>query len=94
LSLKYIYVFFTTATSALDAETEHSIIETLVKLRDEEGLTMISVSHHPSTAVKADKIVVLEKGVIAEEGKYDELVSRDGSIFKRMVDAGEEPLEE
>lgn len=52
------------------------------------------MSHHPSTAVKADKIVVLEKGVIAEEGKYDELVSRDGSIFKRMVDAGEEPLEE
>eukprot|EP00986_Skeletonema_menzelii_P015114 scaffold11045_cov138-Skeletonema_menzelii.AAC.20 len=81
-------------TSALDAETEHSIIETLVRLRDEEGLTLISVSHHPSTAVKADKIVVLENGVIAEEGKYDELVSREGSIFKRMVDAGEEPLGE
>ncbi len=94
ICLSCIYVFVTTATSALDAETEHSIIETLVKLRDEEGLTLISVSHHPSTAVKADKIVVLEKGVIAEEGKYDELVSRDGSIFKRMVEAGEEPLEE
>ena len=87
-------LFVTTATSALDAETEHSIIETLVKLRDQEGLTIVSVSHHPSTAVKANKIVVLDHGVIAEEGTYDELVSREGSIFKRMVEAGEEPLEE
>jgi ABC-type multidrug transport system fused ATPase/permease subunit len=77
------------ATSALDAETERSIIETLVKLRDTEGLTLVSVSHHPSTAVKADKIVVLEQGVIAEEGTYDELVSRPGGIFKRIVEAGE-----
>lgn len=81
------------ATSALDAETEHSIIETLCKLRDTEGLTLVSVSHHPSTAVKADKIVVLERGVIAEEGKYDELVSREGGIFKRIVEAGEEVQE-
>jgi len=82
-----------TATSALDAETEHSIIETLVRLRDNEGLTLVSVSHHPSTAVKADKIVVLERGVIAEEGTYDELVSRQGGIFKRIVEAGEEVQE-
>mmetsp|Transcript_16409 Transcript_16409/g.24367 ORF Transcript_16409/g.24367 Transcript_16409/m.24367 type:complete len:644 (+) Transcript_16409:444-2375(+) len=82
------------ATSALDAETEHSIIETLVKLRDNEGLTLVSVSHHPSTAVKADKIVVLERGVIAEEGTYDELVSRQGGIFKRIVEAGEEVQEQ
>ena len=75
------------ATSALDAETESSIVNTLVKLRDEEGLTLISVSHHPSTAVEADKIVVLDHGVIAEEGTYDELVSCEGSIFKRLVEA-------
>ncbi|KAL7493727.1 LOW QUALITY PROTEIN: hypothetical protein ACHAWT_002627 [Skeletonema menzelii] len=81
------------ATSALDAETEHSIIETLTARRRRIDPDQC-VSHHPSTAVKADKIVVLENGVIAEEGKYDELVSREGSIFKRMVDAGEEPLGE
>ncbi len=53
----------------------------------------MSVSHHPSTAVNADKIVVLEKGVIAEEGTYDELVSRKNGIFKRIVEAGEEVQE-
>ncbi|KAL7492628.1 hypothetical protein ACHAWT_001666 [Skeletonema menzelii] len=76
------------ATSALDAETEASIIETLVNLRDNEGLTLVSVSHHPSTAVKADKIVVMRAGgTVAEEGVYDDLVSRENGIFKRMVEA-------
>ncbi|KAL7550622.1 hypothetical protein ACHAWF_013842 [Thalassiosira exigua] len=77
------------ATSALDSETEHSIIETLVNLRDKEGLTIVSVSHHPSTAIKADKIVVLEQGVVSEEGPYNELVSRGGG-FSCLVKAGEE----
>lgn len=76
------------ATSALDAETEASIIETLVNLRDNEGLTLVSVTHHPSTAIKADKIIVMRAGgTVAEEGVYDELVSREGGIFKRMVEA-------
>ncbi len=59
-----------------------------MNLRDKDGLTLVSVSHHPSTAVKADKIVVLRAGgTVAEEGLYDDLVSREGGIFKRMVDA-------
>lgn len=61
-----------------------------MNFRDKEGLTLVSVSHHPSTAVKADKIVVLRAGgTVAEEGVYDGLMSREGEggIFKRMVDA-------
>jgi len=82
--------WFPAATSALDAETEASIIDTLVNLRDNDGLTLVSVSHHPSTAVKADKIVVMRAGgTVAEEGVYDDLVSREGGLFKRMVEAGE-----
>lgn len=59
----------------------------------------MSVTHHPLTALKADKVVVLDDGVVAEEGTYDELVSleREG-IFKRVViveaEAGEETGEE
>ncbi|KAL7554078.1 hypothetical protein ACHAWF_017460 [Thalassiosira exigua] len=79
------------ATSALDAETEHSIISTLVNLRDKEGITLVAVSHRPATAVKANKIVVLKYGgTIVEEGNYDELVSREGGRFRRMVDAGDD----
>ena len=83
-----ILICFLAATSALDAETEASIIETLVNLRDNEGLTLVSVTHHPSTAIKADKIIVMRAGgTVAEEGVYDDLVSREGGIFKRMVEA-------
>jgi len=78
------------ATSALDAETERAIIKTIVKLRDKEGITVVSVSHRPSTAVKADKILVLDQGIIAEQGTYDELVSCEGGLFRRMVDSGED----
>ena len=79
-----------TATSALDNETERAIIETLVNLRDNEGLTLVSVSHHPSTAFKANKIVMLEQGVVAEEGTYEELMTLGGGAFRRLVQAGEE----
>ena len=74
----------------MDAETEHAIFQTLVKLRDNEGLTLVSVTHHPSTAVQANKIVVLDNGVTAEAGTYNDLASRDGGIFQRMVEAGEQ----
>lgn len=79
------------ATSALDAETERSIIQTLEKLRDDEGLTLVAVSHRPATALNADKIVVLKRGgTIVEEGTYDELVAIKGGRFNRMVEAGDE----
>ena len=78
------------ATSALDKETSRSIIGTLVNIRDKEGLTLVSVSHQTDTAMEANKIIVLAEGVVAEEGTYDELVSRDGGIFRRIVNAGEE----
>ncbi|KAL3909790.1 MAG: hypothetical protein SGILL_007945, partial [Bacillariaceae sp.] len=80
-------LFLDEATSALDTVSEAAIIETLVRLRDTEGLTIVSVSHHPSTAVKADEIVVLERGSIAENGKYDELVALDNGIFRKLVES-------
>ena len=73
----------------MDAETEHAIFQTLVNLRDNEGLTLVSVTHHPSTAIQANKIVVLDNGITAEAGTYHDLASREGGIFQRMVEAGE-----
>ena len=85
----FYFVLNNQATSALDKETSQSIIQTLLNLRDNDGLTIVSVSHHPETAMKADKIVVLKRGgVVVEEGTYDELASREGSIFHRLVNAG------
>ncbi|CAB9503131.1 Lactococcin-G-processing and transport ATP-binding protein LagD [Seminavis robusta] len=73
------------ATSALDAITEHKFIETVEQLRD-EGLTVISITHHPSTARNADMILVLDKGIVVETGAYSELID-GGGLFSRLASA-------
>jgi len=79
------------ATSALDPQTEKSVIETLEKLRRDFGYTILSVSHHPNTALHADMILLLEKGVLAEVGTYSELMRAQApqaprGLFKNLVE--------
>ena len=63
------------ATSALDTETEADIQRELKAMG--EGRTVIAIAHRLSTIAHADRIVVLEKGVIVEEGSHDELLARE-----------------
>lgn len=64
------------ATSALDTETEMEIQAELKAMG--EGRTVITIAHRLSTIADADRIVVLEDGVIVEEGKHDDLLAREG----------------
>ncbi len=64
------------ATSALDTETEMEIQAELKAMG--EGRTVITIAHRLSTIADADRIVVLENGVIVEEGKHDDLLTRAG----------------
>ncbi len=65
------------ATSALDSETEALIQEALDRLM--AGRTSFVIAHRLSTIVKADKIVVMEKGNILEAGSHSELLALGGS---------------
>jgi ATP-binding cassette, subfamily B, bacterial MsbA len=68
------------ATSALDSVSERLIQESLEKLS--VGRTTIAIAHRLSTISRADKVVVLDKGHIVEQGKYDELLSQQGYLWK------------
>ena len=71
------------ATSALDTESERLVqvaLENMMKNR-----TSIVIAHRLSTIQKADKIVVLNKGEIVEQGKHDELIAQKG-VYHKLVE--------
>jgi ATP-binding cassette, subfamily C, bacteriocin exporter len=68
------------ATSSLDSISEKYIQNTIKQLRKQEK-TIILIAHRLSTVKNADKIVVLEKGKVSEEGNHQELLSKEGRYY-------------
>ncbi|MEK1897257.1 MAG: ABC transporter ATP-binding protein [Rhizobium sp.] len=69
------------ATSALDSEVEAAIQDTLYDFMD--GKTVIAIAHRLSTIARMDRVVVLDRGRIAQEGRHDDLLREDG-IYARL----------
>ena len=80
------------ATSALDSISEQAIQDALEKMM--QGRTSIVIAHRLSTSLKADRIMVVKDGVIAEQGTHDELLALGGTYhelyetqFRQVIDA-------
>ncbi len=70
-------------TSALDANAEATIQKALSRLS--KGRTTLVIAHRLATIRDADRIIVMDKGTVADEGRHDELLAR-GGLYKSLYD--------
>jgi ATP-binding cassette subfamily B protein len=68
------------ATSSVDSETEKEIQKALDNLV--KGRTTIAIAHRLSTLNKADRLVVMDRGVVVEEGKHEVLMEQQGAYYR------------
>ena len=73
------------ATSALDTESEAVVQQALDDVMRVRSMTTIVVAHRLSAVKNANRIVVIDKGRVQEVGTHQELLSREGSIYRSLV---------
>ena len=72
------------ATSSLDSKSESIIQDSLNILIEDKSKTVIAIAHRLSTLKHMDRIIVLDKGNIAEEGTHDQLLKNKKSLYKKL----------
>lgn len=78
------------ATAAMDTATERKIQAALTELI--KGKTTIMIAHRLSTLRDADRLIVIERGKVAEEGTHAELLAKEGGVYQKLFTLQEEAL--
>ncbi|XP_063397475.1 ABC-type oligopeptide transporter ABCB9-like [Mytilus trossulus] len=92
---KPVVLLLDEATSALDSESEHLVQQAIYQ--NLKGRSVIIIAHRLSTVEKADRIIVIDKGCVIEEGTHSELLRNNGkyaSLVQRQLLQTEEEVEE
>ena len=72
------------ATSSLDTETEKLIQSSIDDMLNTSKSTVIAIAHRLSTLRHMDRIIVMDKGKIVEEGTHGSLIRRQGGLYKKL----------
>ncbi|WVN85245.1 uncharacterized protein L203_100390 [Cryptococcus depauperatus CBS 7841] len=75
------------ATSALDSTSENAVNAAINDIIHRRNITVILAAHRLSSIAMAERVVVLENGVVSEAGRYDVLSRREGSRFRTLMAA-------
>ncbi|CAG2229586.1 ABCB9 [Mytilus edulis] len=92
---KPVVLLLDEATSALDSESEHLVQQAIYK--NLKGRSVIIIAHRLSTVEKADRIIVIDKGCVIEEGSHSELLRNNGkyaSLVQRQLLQTEDEVED
>jgi ATP-binding cassette, subfamily B, bacterial len=75
------------ATSSLDSITEQEIQQSINLILEKNKATVIAIAHRLSTIRHMDRIVVMEGGIIIEEGSFEQLINNEQGYFKKLWDS-------
>ncbi|OWZ80178.1 ATP-binding cassette, subfamily B (MDR/TAP), member 10 [Cryptococcus neoformans Tu401-1] len=75
------------ATSALDSTSENAVNAAIDDIIHKRNITVVLAAHRLSSIAMAERVVVLENGVVSEAGRYDVLSKREGSRFRTLMAA-------
>ncbi|AAW41541.1 hypothetical protein CNBB3900 [Cryptococcus deneoformans B-3501A] len=75
------------ATSALDSTSENAVNAAIDDIIHKRNITVVLAAHRLSSIAMAERVVVLENGVVSEAGRYDVLSRREGSRFRTLMAA-------
>lgn len=76
-------IVFDEATSMLDPQGRAEVLDAVIKLNREKNMTVVLITHHMEEAIKADRIIVVDKGGIVLDGKPQEVFS-EAEVLKEM----------
>lgn len=83
LSGRPIWIF-DEATSALDTDTERFVMESVRRRMLLQGSTLLVIAHRLTTVQDADSIIVMENGLITEQGDHEALLQRPGGMYRKL----------